>query len=64
MSARLLAADRRSATLQFPCRQNLLGKAAPPFGFPNTASPDEFIAECQRFGQRFMVMRNGEGFDL
>jgi L-ascorbate metabolism protein UlaG (beta-lactamase superfamily) len=30
----------------------------------NTASPDEFIAECQRLGQPFNVMGNGEGWDL
>lgn len=30
----------------------------------NTASPEEFIAECQRLGQPFNVMLNGEGFDL
>jgi L-ascorbate metabolism protein UlaG (beta-lactamase superfamily) len=30
----------------------------------NTASPDEFLAECQRLGQPFKVMRNGEGLDL
>ncbi|MBI1895678.1 MAG: MBL fold metallo-hydrolase [Acidobacteria bacterium] len=26
----------------------------------NTASPDEFIAECERLGQRFRVLRAGE----
>lgn len=30
----------------------------------NTASPDEFIAECQRLGHAFKVLQNGEGFDL
>jgi L-ascorbate metabolism protein UlaG (beta-lactamase superfamily) len=29
----------------------------------NTASPDEFIAECGRLGQRFQVLENGEGLD-
>lgn len=26
----------------------------------NTASPDEFVAECQRLGQRYCVLRGGE----
>jgi L-ascorbate metabolism protein UlaG (beta-lactamase superfamily) len=30
----------------------------------NTASPDEFVAECDRLGQRCCVLRNGEGMDL
>ena len=30
----------------------------------NTASPDEFIAECRRLGQDFRILRHGEGFDL
>jgi L-ascorbate metabolism protein UlaG (beta-lactamase superfamily) len=30
----------------------------------NTASPDEFVAECRRLGQRFQVLQNGEGWDL
>jgi L-ascorbate metabolism protein UlaG (beta-lactamase superfamily) len=30
----------------------------------NTASPDEFIAECRRLGQLCCVLRNGEGMDL
>jgi L-ascorbate metabolism protein UlaG (beta-lactamase superfamily) len=30
----------------------------------NTATPDLFIAECQRVGQEFRVLRNGEGLDL
>jgi L-ascorbate metabolism protein UlaG (beta-lactamase superfamily) len=30
----------------------------------NTASPDEFIAECKRLRQTYRVLRNGEGFDL
>ena len=30
----------------------------------NTASPDEFVAECGRLGQVYRVLRNGEGWDL
>jgi L-ascorbate metabolism protein UlaG (beta-lactamase superfamily) len=30
----------------------------------NTASPDEFVAECRRLGQAFKMMGNGEGLDL
>jgi len=30
----------------------------------NTASPDEFIAECRRHGQKCRALRNGEGMDL
>lgn len=30
----------------------------------NTASPDEFVAECGRLGQACRVLRNGEGWDL
>ncbi len=30
----------------------------------NTASPDEFVAECRRLGQRARVLQNGEGLDL
>jgi L-ascorbate metabolism protein UlaG (beta-lactamase superfamily) len=30
----------------------------------NTASPDLFIAECQRLGQSFRVLQNGEGLDI
>jgi L-ascorbate metabolism protein UlaG (beta-lactamase superfamily) len=30
----------------------------------NTASPDEFIAKCQHLGQRYVVLRPGERFDL
>jgi L-ascorbate metabolism protein UlaG (beta-lactamase superfamily) len=28
----------------------------------NTVSPDEFIAACGRLGQKFRLLRNGEGF--
>ncbi|HXU77127.1 MAG TPA: MBL fold metallo-hydrolase, partial [Methylomirabilota bacterium] len=28
----------------------------------NTASPDEFVAECERLGQPHRVLRNGEGW--
>jgi L-ascorbate metabolism protein UlaG (beta-lactamase superfamily) len=30
----------------------------------NTATPDLFEAECQKFGQNYRVLRNGEGIDL
>ncbi len=30
----------------------------------NTASPEEFIGECQRLGQPFKVLQNGEGLAL
>jgi len=30
----------------------------------NTASPDEFVAECRGLGQRCRALRNGEGMDL
>jgi L-ascorbate metabolism protein UlaG (beta-lactamase superfamily) len=30
----------------------------------NTASPDEFEAECRRLGQQCRVLRNGEGLEL
>ena len=30
----------------------------------NTASPDQFIAECERFGQAHRVMRAGEGWSV
>lgn len=30
----------------------------------NTASPDEFMTECEKLGQPFKVMKNGEGFEL
>jgi L-ascorbate metabolism protein UlaG (beta-lactamase superfamily) len=30
----------------------------------NTSSPEEFIGECQRIGQPFKVLQNGEGFAL
>ena len=29
----------------------------------NTASPDEFVAECQRLSQPYRVLRNGEGWE-
>jgi len=44
------------ARLVIPCHFDL-------FEF-NTASPDEFIVECQRIGQPFRVLRNGEGLVL
>ena len=30
----------------------------------NTATPDEFEAECRRLGQKWRTLRNGEGMDL
>ena len=30
----------------------------------NTATPDLFVAECERIGQGYRVLRNGEGIDL
>jgi len=30
----------------------------------NTASADEFVAECRRLGQRCQTLRNGEGMDF
>jgi L-ascorbate metabolism protein UlaG (beta-lactamase superfamily) len=42
------------ARLVVPCHFDL-------FEF-NTASPDEFVGECQRLGQCCRVLRNGEGF--
>ena len=30
----------------------------------NTASPDLFESECQRLGQHYQLLRNGEGLDL
>ena len=45
-----------AARLVIPCHFDL-------FEF-NTASPAEFVAECQRIGQPFRVLRNGEGLEL
>ena len=30
----------------------------------NTAAPDDFVAECQKIGQQYRVLRNGEGVDF
>jgi L-ascorbate metabolism protein UlaG (beta-lactamase superfamily) len=30
----------------------------------NTVSPDEFVEHCQRLGQPFRILENGEGMDL
>ena len=30
----------------------------------NTASPDAFVAECERLGQPYRVLRAGERLDL
>jgi L-ascorbate metabolism protein UlaG (beta-lactamase superfamily) len=43
------------ARLAVPCHFDL-------FEF-NTASPDEFVAECQRIGQPFRLLDQGESFD-
>jgi L-ascorbate metabolism protein UlaG (beta-lactamase superfamily) len=45
-------AHRVGARVAFPCHYEM-------FEF-NTASPDEFIAECRRLGQDFRVLRAGE----
>lgn len=45
-----------SARCVIPCHYDM-------FEF-NTASPDEFIAECKRLGQHHVVLRPGERFDL
>ena len=44
------------AACVIPCHYDL-------FEF-NTATPDEFAAECERLGQRYKIVRNGEGLDL
>ena len=44
------------ARLAIPCHFEL-------FEF-NTASPQPFLAECERLGQPCLLLRNGEGFDL
>lgn len=44
------------ARLVVPCHYDM-------FGF-NTASPDEFVAECQRLGQAHRVLRNGQRLSL
>ena len=49
--AALLAKDI-GAKLVIPCHYDL-------FAF-NTASPDAFVAECQRLGQPYRVLKNGE----
>ena len=45
-----------NARLVVPCHFDM-------FEF-NTASPDEFVTECQRIGQNYRVLRNGERLDL
>ena len=30
----------------------------------NTASPDEFVAECRRLGQPYRLLRHGESWDF
>src|SRR5205807_10477500 len=44
------------AACVIPCHYDL-------FEF-NTATPDEFAAECEKLGQRYKIVRNGEGLDL
>jgi L-ascorbate metabolism protein UlaG (beta-lactamase superfamily) len=44
------------AGLVIPCHFDL-------FEF-NTASPEEFLAECNRLGQRHRILRNGEGLEF
>jgi L-ascorbate metabolism protein UlaG (beta-lactamase superfamily) len=44
------------ARLVIPCHYDM-------FEF-NTVSPDEFIAECQRIGQPFRVLKCGERFEV
>ena len=45
-----------AARIVIPCHYDL-------FEF-NTASPDTFVAECQRLKQRFHILQNGEGLNL
>jgi L-ascorbate metabolism protein UlaG (beta-lactamase superfamily) len=44
------------ATYVVPCHYDM-------FEF-NTASPDEFVAECTRLGQRYAVLRAGERWSI
>lgn len=44
------------AKLVIPCHYDL-------FEF-NTASPDAFVAECKRLGQRYQVLKNGQCLDI
>jgi len=44
------------ARIVIPCHFDL-------FEF-NTATPDEFIAECRQIGQRFELLQNGQRLDL
>ena len=45
-----------SAKLVIPCHYDL-------FEF-NTASPDAFVSECERLGQRYQVLKNGACLDI
>ena len=45
-----------SASWVVPCHFDL-------FEF-NTVSPDDFISECERIGQPYRVLRNGEGWEI
>ncbi len=44
------------AALAVPCHYGM-------FEF-NTASPDAFVAECERLGQRYRLLENGERLSL
>jgi L-ascorbate metabolism protein UlaG (beta-lactamase superfamily) len=44
------------AALAVPCHYDM-------FEF-NTATPDAFVAECERIGQAYRVLRNGERLSL
>ena len=48
--------DGTLARLVVPCHFDM-------FEF-NTASTDEFTAECQRLGQPYKILENGEGYPL
>ena len=46
----------QAASCATPCHFDL-------FEF-NTASPDEFVAECRRLNQPYRLLENGQGLDL
>jgi L-ascorbate metabolism protein UlaG (beta-lactamase superfamily) len=48
-------ANHINAWVAIPCHYDM-------FEF-NTASPDDFAAECKRLGQRHRVLKLGERFD-
>ena len=49
-------AHRAGASLAIPCHYDM-------FEF-NTTTPDAFVAECERLGQAYRVLRNGERLSL